>query len=399
MVTDLVIQPSSSIGRISGDMRNQFLFFVVISLLSALPVFGHIEELDFHYWYSDMLPLPGGWTHDKLNKGALDGDWKGGAYFKSMEGWLLSPVFGAPIRSVTFYVASSAGDPTRTMYLYPISGGAAYKHGIGLSSTSNQTYVVQTIPMGEYAANQFVLRLEGYGNKGNWGMERIIVHYGDASTDDEMKPPRNWSVAEFARKPGFREADFSVLQYVTAEANTPWRNGVTIDGFHAFLADESCTKINLASNPTPRYSGLYALDVEEGDGTVRALALNCSGKNAMSLMLPVALDAKRALARLSVAYRVWGLPEGITEAMTFSCQILDDLEQMTAANAKWKTLEPTVDAEAVWTAELLSEDLRGGSYVCLRWHVAERENCPAIGISDVRVSAELEPSGFAVFIR
>lgn len=399
IVTDSVIRPSSSVGRITRDMKSQFLFSAVIGMLLIPPVFGHVEELDFHYWYSAELPLPGGWAHDRLYKGVEDGEWKGGAYFKYNEtGWLLSPVFSSPIRSVTLSVATTVPEPSSRLCLHPIVDGVTMESGMDILPTESRKYTEQVLLLNGCSANQFVLKFPMAGKAGNWGMERIIVRYGDASTDDEL-PLRSWSIAEVARKPGYREADFALLQYIATEGSTPWRNGITVDGFHAFLAGESCTKISLASSATPRYSGLYALDETEGEGTVRMLALKSSGDNSMSLMLPVALDAKRTVARLSVAYRVWGLPEGVSKAVIFSYRILNDLTQMTVKDAEWKPFGDIVDAKAVQSVELSSKDLRDGSYVCFRWHVPERENCPAIGISDVRVSAEIEPSGFAVIVK
>ena len=380
-------------------MKIRVLFFSVTVGSLLFSASGHIEELDFRYWYSAELPLPGGWTHDRLYKGVEDGEWKGGAYFKYNEtGWLQSPVFSSPIRSVTLSVATTVPAPSRRLYLHPIADGVVMEPGTEILPTESREYTDQVFQFDGCRANQFILKFPRVGKEGNWGMAHIIVRCGDVSTDDEL-PLRSWSITEVARKPGDREADFSVLHYIAAEGSTPWRNGVIIDGFHAFLAGESCTKISLASSATPRYSGLYALDGMKDEGTVRMLALKSSKDNPMSLMLPVALDAKRTVARLSIAYRVWGLPEGAPGAMTFSYRILDDLTQMTAANAEWKPLGDIGDSKALRTVELSTKDLRGGSYVCFRWHVPKREKCPAIGISDVRVSAELEPSGFAVIIK
>ena len=400
MVTDLVIQPSSSVGRISGDMKNQFLFFVAIGLLPALPVFGHSEELDFHYWYSDTLPLPEGWTHYKLNKGALDGDWKGGAYFKYNEmGWLQSPVFSSSIRSVTLSVATTASDPSRRLHLHPIVDGVVMEPGKEVLPTESRTYAEQVFQFGGCRANQFILKFSGPGNKGNWGMERIVVRYGDDSTDDEEIPPRSWSIADVARKPGFRAADFSMLQYVNSGVDTPWKNGVSIDGFHAFAGVTPCGDIHLATNFNPRAFGLYALGVTDGETSTRVLTMKGTSGSSMSLVLPIALDAKRKIARLSIAYRVWAPTEADASILSFSCQALDGLAQMNAGESGWFVPPSLGGGGGMRSFEVPTASLRDWKFVSFRWSLPQEANLSAIGISDVRVSAELEPSGFAVIVK
>lgn len=400
MVTDLVIQPSSSGGRIWRDMKRKFLLSALIGMSSIHSVFGHVEELDFHYWYSADLPLPGGWTHELLNKGVEGGDWKGGAYFKYNEmGWLLSPVFTSPIRSVTLYAATTIPNPSRRLHLHPIVNGVVMESGMDVLPTESRNYMEQVFPLGGCRANQFALRFSQVGNGGNWGIERIIVRYGEASTDDEEVPPRSWSLAAIARKPGWQSADFSMLQHVRSGVDTPWKNGVSIAGFHAFADTTPCTDIHLATNFLPRASGLYALGMTDGDVSTRVLAMRGTSGAAMSLMLPVALDAKRRMVRLSIDHRVWESPEAEPFSLSFSYRTLDDLSQMNGTNAGWMELVTTTNGNGSLSADVPVAVLQDRKFVCFRWFLPKKEKRPAIGISDVRVSAELDPSGLAVFIR
>lgn len=360
---------------------------------------GRMEVLDFRYWYDAQLPLPDGWTHSMLDKGALSGDWKGGAYFDTREGWLLSPVFDSDIRTVTLSVATTISNPTRRLHLHPIANGLTNEQGRAVSETENRTYVEQEFSGLPEGTRQFVLKFDKDGKTGSWGMIRIVVCYGDASTDDEVKPLRSWSVSEIVRESGCRGADFTMLQYVRPGVTTPWKNGVSIDGFHAFADSEPCTEIHSATNFNPATSGLYSLAVTNGDLAVRTLAMRGTSGKAMNLMLPIALDADWRVRRLSVGYRVWAPTDASRSILSFACRTLDDLAQMNDLSAAGETVAVSVDADGRCFADVPPRTLRGSRFICFCWSLPKVANNPAIGISDVCVSAELLPSGLSVIIR
>ena len=379
-------------------MKIKILLCAAAVGLSFLSASGRVEELDFHYWYDADLPLPVGWSHYKLNKGVESRRWKGGAYFNSKEGWLLSPVFDADIRSVTLSVATTIPNPTRLLYLHPISNGVTNEQGRAVSATEDRTYVEQEFSLFPKGTRQFVLKFDKEGTTGSWGMIRIVVRYGDASTDDELKPLRSWSVSEVARGPGCRTADFTMLRDVASGVTTPWKNGVSIDGFHAFADAEVCTEIHLATNFYPATSGLYALAVTNGDSVVRTLAMRGTSGKAMRLVLPIALDADRRVRRLKVGYRVWAPSAADSSDLSFSCRAVDDLAQMNAKDVAGMDLEVT-DTGGICSADVPSRFLQDAKYVSFCWSLAKTAGKPAIGLSDVYVAAEIQSSGCLVIIR
>ena len=384
-------------------MKFKFLLLAKTCFLAFFPSFGYVEELDFHRWHEESQPLPNEWTHSKLKKGVETGVWNGGAYFESREGWLLSPVFRADIRSVTVFVETSNKEPSRQLYLHPIAAGVTNEQGIALDPTPSRDYVEQTFSFARYDADQLVLKFADSGSDGNWGMIRIVVRYGDESTDEkETVPPQSWSIAAIAQKPGYRDADLGNLQYVYPEKTNPWMNGETVNGFYAFSKDGPCTNIRIG-NLSSIYYGLYVIVTNDASGPLRALALLGTGGSAMSLMLPIALDAPRRIERLSVGYRVWELANGKTSALSLSYRIFDDLEMMAAEEEEWAILPEgewrSKDTNVVRQVGLPVRSLQGAKFLCLRWSMPKKESSPIIGISNVRVSAEIEPSGFAVIIK
>ena len=384
-------------------MQFKFLLLAKTCSLVFLPSFGYVEELDFHRWHEESQPLPNEWTHSKLKKGVETGVWNGGAYFESREGWLLSPVFRADIRSVTVFVETSKAEPSRRLYLHPIAAGVTNEQGIALDPTPSRDYVEQTFSFARYDADQFVLKFTNSGSDGNWGMIRIVVRYDDESTDEkETVPPQSWSIAAIAQKPGYRDADLGNLQYVYPEKTNPWMNGETVNGFYAFSKDGPCTNIRIG-NLSSTYYGLYVIVTNDASGPLRALALLGTGGSAMSLTLPIALDAPRRIERLSVGYRVWELANGKTSALSLSYRTFDDLEMMAAEDEEWTILPEgewrSKDTNVVRQVGLPVRSLQGAKFLCLRWSMPKKESSPIIGISNVRVSAEIKPSGFAVIIK
>ena len=378
-------------------MKVRTFLVAVVGALSLLSAFGFVEELYLQEWAGGDRPLPGGWTHKKLIKG------DGGAYFSSREGWLQSPVFDAAIRTVKIEVYSTVDNPTRKLYLHPMTNGVT-EEGQEISPTEATAYAIREFPIEQYAANQFVIQFAPEGSSGNWWIRKVEVRFGDPGTDD-VDAPRSWSLSAFVPRPGFRAVDFSVLGYVKADTANSWRNGLTIEGFHAFSDSGPCENIRLGNSSSPNF-GLYAIAVDDAGSSAYALSVLGTSGSTMCLMLPIALDVERPLAQLSVEYRVWELSvEGRSSTLSFSYRTLDDLATMSAKDAVWESL-----SNADWstgkdacgssrTIELPVKNLRGAKFVCLRWSVQDKPNSSIVGISDVRVTGAVVPSGFMLTIR
>ena len=379
-------------------MKVRTFLVAVVGALSLLSAFGFVEELYRQEWAGDGCPLPGAWTHYKLIKG------EGGAYFSSREGWLQSPVFDAAIRTVKIEVYSTSPNPPRRLYLHPIVNGVTEEQGHVISPTELKDYSIQEFAFEQRGANQFVIKFAPEGTTGNWWIRKVEVRFGDPGTDDE-DVPRSWSLSAFVPRPGSRAVDFSVLGYVKADTANSWRNGLTIEGFHAFSDSGPCENIRLGNPESPNY-GLYAITVDDAGSSAYALSLLGSSGGGMSLMLPIALDAERPLAQLSVEYRVWELPvDGRNSTLSFSYRTLDDLATMSASDAVW-TFVGGADwstgenaCGAIRAIELPVKNLRGAKFVCLRWSVQDKAKSSIVGISDVRVAGAVVPSGFMLTIR
>lgn len=380
---------------------------MLIALAGAaflLPAYGLIEELDLYAWQGSES-LPRGWSSDNLNKAAEGGEMHGGAYFSAIASLLRSPVFDSVIRSVTIYVSTSSLDPSRFMYLQPMRGGVAVSERIPVAKTPIHEYVEQTFELDGFAADQFELKLDGSGNKGNWAIIYIIVRYGRPEAgENDGRSSDFWALSSFAPKPGNRRADFSPLGgIIPGSSSNLWQNGKTVRGFHAFFANEPCTNVRNGS-PASTAGGLYMVITNDVRGSLRALALHGTGRQTASLILPIALDTGRRLERMSVSYRIWELgKEGRSSSLSFACRTADDLEPMDVIGTAWCVFGSAAwksgNANAARTVWLPVNPLRTAKYVYLRWQVPPQTDSSIIGISDVRVSAEIEPSGFAVFVK
>lgn len=387
-----------------SSMKIRNMFIALAGTVFFFPAYGLIEELDLYAWQKGES-LPRGWSSDKLNKAAEGKEMYGGAYFDAKAGWLRSPVFDSAIRSVTIYVSTSTPNPSRFMYLQPMCGGAAVSERIPVVKTPTREYVEQTFEIDGFAADQFELNIDGSGSDGNWAVIYIIVRYGRPEAgEDDGKPSDFWALSSFVPKPGTRRADVSPLGGIIPGASSNlWQNGKTVRGFHAFFGDEPCTSIR-NGGPASTAGGLYMVVTNDVRGSLRTLGLHGTGERTASLVLPIALDAGRRLERMSVSYRIWEQgKEGKSSSLSFACRTADDLETMDVTGATWSVFESadwaSGDANAVRTVGLPVSTLRMAKYVCLRWQVPNQTDSSTIGISDVWVSAEIEPSGFAVIIK
>lgn len=388
-------------------MKTRSFLVAVTIALSLLPALAVVGELDLYAWQTNQ-PLPRAWTANLLKKGSDTGDWKGGCYFNSKEGWLQSPDFGADIRSVTLYVASSASVATnsaaRRLYLHPISNGSTNQQGIAIAPTATQSYAPQEFSLAEYDASRFVLKFDDNGDRGSWGLIYIAVRYGAPDPGEKGSEASDcWRLSSFVPRPGSRTADFSPLGGVIPSVlSNVWQNGQTVRGFHAFDGNNPCTNIKIGSSSSP--GGLYVIVTNDVRGSLRALAIHGTNDRKASLLLPIALDAEGRIERLSVDYRAWSLGGTVSTPLNFSYRLLDavsDLEGELAKgwtdvqNATWRSGEQ----KPMRTVDIPPDCLRDRKCICFRWWVPKQSYSSLMGISDVKVSAATRPGGFAVFIR
>ena len=384
------------------DMKVRDAIVALVWMLSVLPAFGLVEELDLYAWQTNQ-PLPRAWTASTSMLRKSD-TWKGGVYFTSKSGWLQSPSFDANVRSVSLQVATSSSNPPRRLYLHPISNGITNEQGIAIDPTPTQSYVMQEFSLVEYAANQFVLKFDGAGDTGNWGLIYITVRYGSLDPGEKDDGTSGcWSMSSFVPRPGNRAADFSTLGGVIPSVlSNVWQNGQTVSGFHAFYASKPCTNVRIGSPSSP--GGLYVIVTNDVHGPLRALALHGTGEGAASMLLPIALDAKSRVERLDVAYRAWSLGGTDQTDLNFSYRPLDDISDLKSELAnEWTDVGGATwtsgEQEPMRTVDVSADCLRGRKYICFRWWVPKQTYSSLMGVSDVRVSAEIEPSGFAVIVK
>lgn len=384
-------------------MKIRDVFIALAGMVFFFPAYGLVEELDLYAW-QEGEPLPKGWTSDKLNKAVEKGEMHGGAYFKIIGGQLKSPVFASPIRSVTLYVSTSTPDPTRFVYLQPMRGGVPASERIPVDKTPTREYEARTFEIGGLGADQFELDFDGSGSNGNWAVIYIIVRYGAPEVgENDGGSSGFWTLSSFAPKPGARRADFSPLGGVIPSVlSNVWQNGQTLGGFHAFYANNPCTNIRIGA-PTSD-GGLYVIVTNDVCGSLRALTLHGTGKWKASILLPIAIDAERRVERLCVDYRAWSLGGTVPTDLNFSYRPLDDISDLKGeltnewtdvGGATWTSGEQ----EPMRTVDVPTDCLRGRKYICFRWWVPEQTYSSLMGVSNVRVSAEIEPSGFAVIVK
>ena len=139
-------------------------------------------------------------------------------------------------------------------------------------------------------------------------------------------------------------------------------------------------------------------------GSLRALTLHGTRDCEGSLLLPIAIDVERRVERLCVDYRAWALGGTAPTDLNFSYRPLDDISDLKGElTNKWTDVEGAAwtsgEQEPIRTVDLPPDCLQNRKYICFRWWVPNRPHSSLMGISNVRVSAEIEPSGFAVIIK
>ena len=211
-----------------------------------------------------------------------------------------------------------------------------------------------------------------------------------------------WRVSEFAG--GARCEGFAWATNVTKA--TPWENGVTVPGFHAFRNGEAVVSVGRDSGRAA-VAGLYASCPADGP---RTLSLLGSSGAEMTLELHVLNDGREALAGAQVEWAAcqWTFPESEPRALSFDWAVTRTAER--PAEDAWRKEEgaglasvPAAPdgAAGVAVARAASCDRAGlppGGMLWLRWRAPRLAGCPMFGVGNVRV-APVHRRGTVLFVR
>ena len=230
-----------------------------------------------------------------------------------------------------------------------------------------------------------------------WAMPRF-VRAEHAPAVSHVSLTNRWKVSAFAKfdHNGFvRDADFSWLGTVTKE--TDWTNGVSVDSFYGFSNGVALDCIRQA-RASAYIGGLYAVQTNG----VCGLAVLGVGERDAAFFLPVELDVPRRIRNLTLGYRCWQPKVGTAPTtLFFHWCATDSLEEM--EKAVW-VAAPVGDYsgggnDPSKVVQIAGKSLGDAKFVCFRWSVPDRANSSILGISDLRVTADLSPSGSMIFVR
>lgn len=272
-------------------------------------------------------------------------------------------------------------------------------------------YVTNTFAFAEAnGVHALRLRLNAEGEvKGNY----YVTALGVGSVDEapgEVAPPGGgegsgateggadeaagtlWRVSEFAG--GTRDEDFAWVLGVTKA--TPWENGVTIPGFHAFKNGVAVTSVGRDSGRAT-VAGLYASRGAEGEWP-RTLSLLGSSGAGVSLELGVLNDGREPLGGARVSYDAcqWTFPESEPRALSLSWAVTRDAAR--PAEGAWRTNGaadypsrpgPAPEGQAVVVAPQAAYAsgvlVPAGGVLWLRWSVPRQAGSPMLGVGRLRV--------------
>ena len=391
-------------------MRFSLRIISLVAAFAAAVVHGGEAEISLQAW-DGQSKLPGGWTQTKLKKSTTYND---GAQFGGAEYSLASPQFAGAVQTVVVELTCSADDPARILKLIPISpdgtDGVASDFAIPKNKGSYETQVKDVKLCG---VDQFRIGVSS-GSTGNWFVLSVKVTYDeenpiahpvpvDPMTAEEPCLISNcWKVSEFTKMKGdrfFHDADFSCLAAVKKE--TDWVNGVSVDSFYSFDAGTPSVRIKNAT-ASSTYHGLYAIHANDEQGAVSAMGLLPSGDAAMAVLLPVALDAKKKVRGVAVAYRCWQPKIGTAKTtLSFSWCATDTLDEI--GKVGWVSASEGDYSGGgdgfLKNVEIAGRALKGAKFLCFKWSIPKQSNSSLLGISDLRVTADCSQPGFSVQIR
>ena len=385
-------------------------------LMIPCAVFGGQATIDFFAWDGSSA-FPDGWTGSKVRKSSPTGDYKGGLWFNGIDYWLRSPQFGFAIETVEVHLSYGVGDgkvPTRVLEMRPIvDGEESGPVAFGIPSL-RQNYEMKSIDLSAFETDEFVIRLEGSGSDGNWYVGGITVNYDETrpivhSVESEPESVSGrvlsncWKMSEFAKSGGgqvFRAADFSLVE--TVKARTGWINGESVDSIYVFNSGGAVSNIypsTYKSSP----NGLYAALTNEGEKAIHALALQATDRERMELLLPIALDAGTRVDQVSVSFRGWEPKVGAASKTTlaFHWCALDSLDLM--VDEEWIAASDgdfSGGGLGPWRmVRIPGKSLGAAKFVCFRWSVRNQANSSLLGISDLRVTANVRRAGLSLQVR
>ena len=242
--------------------------------------------------------------------------------------------------------------------------------------------------------------------KGNYYLTAVKLGGGEA--EPEAPPAADetagaWRVSAFAG--GVRREDFAWAAGVTKA--TPWENGVTVPGFHAFRNGVAVVSAGRDSGRATA-AGLYAS--QGGEGPCTLSLLGSSGAE-MALELHVLNDGTEALAGARVEWTAcqWTFPGTGTRTLAFDWAVTRTLAR--PAEDAWRggdgadfasvDAPPEEEAGPVVAARMADCGRPGippGGMLWLRWRAPRLAGCPMFGVGRVRV-ALVHRRGTALFVR
>ena len=389
-------------------MRSSIRILSLVATFAVAVAHGGEAEINLQSWdgESDLL---GGWKQTKLVK--LQ-SYPNAAQFRGAEYTLTSPQFTGTVQTVSVRLTCSTANPARILKLIPIlpDGTAGEPQDFDEPETAG-SYEWQVKDIESCGVDQFRIGLSS-GNTGYWYVLSVQVTYDETkSIDHPVKPEPEvghisltncWKVSWFGKLKGgkcFRDADFSYLATIKKESD--WENGISVDSFYSFDDGKPSTRIKNAT-ASSTYHGLYAIHTNDEQGVINALGLLPSGDAAMEILLPVELDAEQKIHGLILNYRCWQ-PKVGTENTTLSfswcaTDALDGIDKTGWVSATDGDYSGGGD-DPVKKVEISGRGFKAAKFICFKWSVPKHSNSSLLGISDLRVTADLDQPGFALLIR
>ena len=381
----------------------RFRFLTVGFLLFSAVAHGGEAKINLQSW-DGTSDLQGGWTQTKLKKSSK---YANGAQFSGAEYSLTSPQFTGTVQTVEVELTCSAEAPARILKLIPINPDGSDGEAQDFIFPKNKgSYETQVKDIELCGVDQFKIGMNS--GTGNWYVLSVKVTYDETKPIDH--PPKSepevkhisltncWKVSQFVKLKGgkyAREADFSPL--IPIEHQTDWINGETLDSIYGFSGVEPFDYIRQA-RATAYICGLYAIQTN-GIGGLGVLGTGTAGA---FFLLPVELDAEQKVNGITLEYRCWQPKIGTEETtLSFSwcaTDTLDEIEKSGWVLASEGNYSGGGDGP-VKKVEIAGRDFRCAKFLCFKWSVPKQPNSSLLGISDLRVTADLDQPGFALLIR
>ena len=380
-----------------------FRFLTVGFLLFSAVAHGGEGEINLQVW-DGQSELPGGWTQTKLKKSSSHSN---GAQFSGADYSLTSPQFTGTVQTVEVELTCSGDDPVRILKLIPINPDGSEGEAKDFAFPKNKgSYETQIKDIELCGVDQFKIGMNS--GTGNWYVLSVKVTYDETMPIDHPVEPEPevkhisltncWKVSGFVKLRGgkyAREADFSPL--IPIEHRTDWINGETLDSIYGLSGAEPFDCIRQA-RASAYICGLYAIQT---NGIGGLGVLGTSSGDAFFL-LPIELDAEQKVNGMILNYRCWQPKIGTEETtLSFSWCATDTLDEIEKAG--WVS---ATDGDysgggdgPVKKVEIAGRDFRGAKFLCFKWSVPKHSNSSLLGISDLRVTADLDQLGFALLIR